>query len=126
MKIFQNGNIFIIHKNNEDIPKWECLSLEHDKYVKELVSDITEWYEGNENSMSFKIYMESKIKQKEAFMAVDYNGNCLSIIAFSYKNNNITFFGISNNSRYAKAKNSIKWKDGKGYIRIIQRLPAVQ
>jgi len=83
--------------NNEDIPKWECLSLEHDKYVKELVSDITEWYEGNENSISFKKYMESKIKQKEAFMAVDYNGNCLGIIAFSNKNNNITFFGISNN-----------------------------
>ena len=83
---------------NEDIPKWEYLSLEHNKYVKELVSDITEWYEGNENSISFKKYMESKIKQKEAFMATDNNGNCLGIIAFSYKNNNITFFGINNNA----------------------------
>ena len=81
----------------EDIPKWELLSFEHDIYVKELVSDITEWYEGNENSPSYKVYMESKIRQKEAFMVIDIFGNCLGIIAFSKKSNRITFFGISKN-----------------------------
>ena len=79
----------------EDISKWKNLSLEHDKYVKELVSDLTEWYEGNENSISFDKYMESKINQKEAFIAVDNKNNCLGIIAFSYKRNYITFFGIT-------------------------------
>lgn len=83
---------------NNDIPKWEYLSFEHDKYVKELVSDLSEWYEGNENSISFKNYMKSKINKKEAFMAVDDNNDCLGIIAFSYKNNYITFFGINSNS----------------------------
>jgi len=78
-----------------DIPKWEYLSSEYDHYIKELVSDLTEWYEGNDNFPSFKSYMESKINKNEAFMAVDNSDNCLGIIAFSYKNNNITFFGIS-------------------------------
>ena len=84
--------------NNNDISKWEYLSFEHDKYVKELVSDLSEWYNGNENSISFNKFMESKINKNEAFMATDENDNCLGIIAFSYKNNNITFFGISNNT----------------------------
>jgi hypothetical protein len=85
----------IRHVTEVDIPKWEHLSSEYDRYVKELVSDLTEWYEGNDNSPSYKSYMLSKINKKEAFMAVDNSDNCLGIIAFSYKNNNITFFGIS-------------------------------
>ena len=88
--------IRLVTKN--DISKWEYLSFEHDKYVKELVSDLSEWYNGNENSISFNKFMESKINKNEAFMAVDKNDNCLGLIAFSYKNNNITFFGINNNT----------------------------
>ena len=80
-----------------DIHKWIKLSSEFDKYVKELVSDLTEWYNGNEHSPSFEVYMESKINQEEAFMAVDNNDNCLGIIAFSRKRNYITFFAISEN-----------------------------
>ena len=83
--------------NSEDIQKWKNLSFEYDKYVKELVSDLTEWYEGGENSMSFDEYIERRINQKEAFMAIDNNDNCLGIVAISYKRNYITFFGISEN-----------------------------
>jgi len=40
--------------------------------------------------------MEAKIKQNEAFMAVDESTRqCAGIIAFSKKNNRITFFGVS-------------------------------
>jgi hypothetical protein len=79
----------------KDIPKWMQLSTEHDRYVKELVSDLALWYEGNENLPSFKNYMESKISKKEAFIAVDELDICLGIIAISHKNNNITFFAVS-------------------------------
>ena len=82
----------------DDIKKWIYLSSEYDCYVKELVHDLTEWYNGNENGPSFDFYMESKIKQKEAFMAIDDLNNCLGIIAISLKNNRITFFGISHNA----------------------------
>ena len=81
----------------KDILKWESLSTEHDVYVKELVSEITEWYEGNENSPSFRVYMETKIRQNEAFMATDSFENCSGIIAISKKSNRITFFGIGKN-----------------------------
>ena len=83
-----------------DIPKWRKLSNEHDKYVLEIVSDLTEWYEGNgtDISQSFDFYMESKIKQNEAFISIDENDNCIGIVAFSYKRNYITFFGVSDNS----------------------------
>ena len=82
-----------------DIPKWKKLSHEYDEYVLELVSDLTEWYDGNgsEGSLSFDSYMDSKIKRKEAFIAVDNNDNCLGIIAFSYRRNYITFLGVSEN-----------------------------
>jgi hypothetical protein len=82
-----------------DIPTWIKLSMEYDKYVLELVPDLTEWYEGNNNdSQSFKAYMDRKIYQKEAFMAIDNYNNCLGIIALSYSNNRITFYGISHNA----------------------------
>jgi len=80
-----------------DIPKWKKLSQEHDKYVLEIVSDLTEWYEGNDVSESFDFYMESKISKNEAFIAIDENDNCLGIAAFSYKRNYITFLGVSDN-----------------------------
>jgi hypothetical protein len=84
----------------EDINAWEKLSYEYDCYVKELVPDLTEWYEGNgtKDSLSFKFYMEDKIIKKEAFMAMDQYKNCLGIVAFSRENNRITFFGISHNA----------------------------
>lgn len=85
----------------EDIPMWIALSKEHDDYVKELVSDLTQWYEGNESDMAFTDYIIAKIQQQEAFMATDNNGKwCFGIVAFSKKYNRITFFGISHNQDF--------------------------
>ena len=81
--------------NHNDIPKWWALSREYDCYVKEIVSDLTEWYDGNDTSPAFDAYIQSKIKKSEAFIAVDALDNCLGIIAVSVNNNRITFFGIS-------------------------------
>jgi hypothetical protein len=79
----------------DDIPVWITLSKEYDNYVKEVVSDLTEWYEGNgTSSLSFDDYMKSKINKNEAFMAVDEYEKCCGIIAISQKTNNITFFGV--------------------------------
>ncbi len=83
-----------------DIPKWQSLSSEYDRYVKELVPDLTEWYEGNDDSLSFTTYMKSKIVKQEAFMAVDASDMCLGIVAFSKKNNCITFFAVSHNADF--------------------------
>ena len=80
---------------DSDIPQWLELSAEYDPYVKESVSDLSEWYGGNETSPAYDFYMRSKISQREAFMAVDNADNCLGIIAFSKKNNRITFFAVS-------------------------------
>jgi hypothetical protein len=88
-----------------DVPKWIALSKEYDKYVLELVPDLTEWYEGGATSMAFDDYMQAKIVQHEAFLIEDECKNLFShdkkrwgIIAISKKNNRITFFGISHNS----------------------------
>lgn len=78
-----------------DIPRWKALSSEYDDYVMDLVGNLDEWYEGNEDSMSFTAYMESKIAKEEAFMAIDSNDICLGIIAFSKQNNRITFLGVT-------------------------------
>jgi len=78
-----------------DIPTWITLSKEYDKYVQKIVSDLTEWYEGNETSLSFEKYMKAKIDKNEAFMATDENEACCGAIAISKANNNITFFAIS-------------------------------
>ncbi len=83
---------------NADIPKWLALSHEHDCYVKELVADLTEWYNGNDNSPSYDSYMQSKIDKKEAFMAVASDNDCMGIIAISKRSNRITFFAISHNA----------------------------
>ena len=78
-----------------DIPMWITLSKEYDRYVIETGSDLTEWYQGNEISISFEKYMKAKIEKNEAFMAVDDNDTCCGAIAVSKTNNNITFFAIS-------------------------------
>ena len=85
-----------------DIPIWITLSKEYDKYVQEIVSDITEWYDGNETSLSFYDYMNSKINKKEAFMAVDENSNCCGIVSVSKTNNRITFFAVSHKCDFEK------------------------
>lgn len=83
-----------------DIPIWQSLSSEFDRYGKELVPDLTEFYEDNDNSPSFAAYMKSKIDKHEAHMAVDPNDKCLGIVAFSRKNNRITFFGVSHSADF--------------------------
>ena len=95
------NSIKIKPMTTEDIPMWISLSNEHDDYVRELVPDLTQWYEGNESDMAFADYMKAKIKQREAFMAIDKSEKkCLGIVAFSKKHNRITFFGISHNQDY--------------------------
>jgi hypothetical protein len=81
-----------------DIPCWEAISAEYDKYVMELVDNLDEWYHGNDDSMAFSSYMASKIDKEEAFMMMDSNDICLGIIAFSKQNNRITFFGVTRNA----------------------------
>jgi hypothetical protein len=55
---------------------------------KKIISDISIVYEG------FDIYMEAKIKQNEAYMAVnEASQECAGIIAFSKKHNRIIFWG---------------------------------
>ena len=81
--------------NSSDIPAWITLSKEYDRYVQEIVPDLTEWYEGNETSLPFKKYMQAKIDKNEAFMASDDNSVCCGAIAVSKSNNNISFFAIS-------------------------------
>ena len=82
----------------EDLPMWEELSLELDCYVKEFYSGFSEWNAENRQYSTYRKYLESKIKQKEAYMAADIFDNCLGAIAFSKKRNYITFFGISQNA----------------------------
>lgn len=95
------SSIIIRTITEADIPMWIALSKEHDDYVRELVSDLTQWYEGNETAMAFIDYMKAKIEQQEAFMATDSSEKmCYGIVAFSKKHNRITFFGISHNQDY--------------------------
>jgi hypothetical protein len=90
-----------------DIPRWSALSAEYDSYVKESVSDLSEWYGGNETSPAFDFYMRSKIRQHEAFMAVDSDDKLLGIIAFSRKNNRITFFAVCHSADFAAVGNAL-------------------
>jgi len=81
----------------QDIPMWEALSNEYDKYVSETAIDFSKWYQG------FSDYMNRKIGQYEAVIAVDrMSGNCNGIIAFSRSHNRITFFAVSSNANHAK------------------------
>ena len=90
-----------------DIPCWEALSSEYDDYIMELVGSLEAWYEGNDDSMSFAAYMESKIAKEEAFTATDSSDKCLGIIAFSKQNNRITFFGVAHNVDFLTVGNSL-------------------
>ena len=90
-----------------DIPQWRALSSEYDCYVKESVPDLSEWYGGNDYSPAFISYMHAKIAQQEAFMAVDRDDTCLGIIAFSKKNNRITFFAVSHHADFNVVANAL-------------------
>ena len=59
------------------------------------------------------------------YLEIKYNENINKFIKVYLYNSEFGTIEIIN-SPYAKAKNSITWKEGKGYIRFIQRLPAVQ
>ena len=83
--------------NKQDIPMWEALSKEYDKHISEISADFNKWYHG------FIDYMNRKIEQYEAVIAVDrMSGNCNGIIAFSRSNNRITFFAVSSKANHAK------------------------
>ena len=120
--------------NNSDIPQWMALSREYDCYVRELVADLTEWYDGNETSPAFGDYMDSKIVKQEALMAVDTSNGCLGIIAISIKNNRITFFAVSHKSDFqsvgsALIKTALEKLDGSKPIsinEIINTSPQIQ
>lgn len=93
------GNILIKPVTKGDIGIWMELSREYDEYIKEMVSGLTHWYEGNETDMAFTDYMNAKIEKKEAFMAID-DKECLGIIAFSKTYNRITFFAVAHNKEF--------------------------
>jgi ribosomal protein S18 acetylase RimI-like enzyme len=73
----------------DHIPVWVALGHESDPIVRDLIPDITRFYDG------FDQYMEAKIRQGEAFMVVDARTDtCLGIIAFSRTHNRITFLSV--------------------------------
>ena len=74
----------------EDVPSWLALAHEGDNAIRELIPDISTFYEG------FDKYIISKIKKNEALMVVDSpSEKCAGIVAFSRKNNRITFLGAT-------------------------------
>lgn len=78
-----------------DIPNWEALSREYDKYISDIGIDFSRWYQG------FDDYMNRKIEQYEAVIAIDrISKHCNGIIAFSRANNRITFFAVSRTANY--------------------------
>lgn len=85
------GRINIRSMTLDDMQIWEKFAHNiSDNVVKKLIPDISIFYEG------FDSYMDAKIKQNEAFIAVDkLTEQCAGIIAFSKKNNRITFLGVS-------------------------------
>ena len=79
----------------DDIPVWLALAHESDDIVSELIPDISTFYDG------FDDYMQAKIRQNEAFMAVDSESErCLGIVAFSKTNNRITYLGVTENADF--------------------------
>ena len=96
----------------DDIPAWLALAHESDDIVARMVPDITVFYDG------FNEYMERKIKQHEAFMAVDrMSGKCLGAVAYSKKHNRISFFGVNKDADFQNtggqilevAMNQLEW-----------------
>jgi diadenosine tetraphosphate (Ap4A) HIT family hydrolase len=79
----------------QDIPLWETLSHEYDQYISEIALDFGKWYNG------FDDYMNRKIEQNEAVIAVDRRSeSCNGAIAFSRSHNRITFFAVSPKTRH--------------------------
>ena len=83
-----------------DIPAWLSLSHEYDGIVRELGEDLTHWYGGNETDPSFDAYMRAKLAQREAWMACGVHGKYVGVVAFSRRNNRITFFGVATRATY--------------------------
>ncbi|HEY31663.1 MAG TPA: GNAT family N-acetyltransferase [Dehalococcoidia bacterium] len=79
----------------DDCQTWLNLAHESDEIVSRLIPDIATFYDG------FDDYMKAKIRQNEAFMAVDrMSERCLGIVAFSKSHNRVTFLGVSTNSDF--------------------------
>jgi diadenosine tetraphosphate (Ap4A) HIT family hydrolase/predicted GNAT family N-acyltransferase len=80
-----------------DCKAWLALAHEADEIVGKMIEDTATFYEG------FDEYMESKIKQNEAFIAEDrISKHCLGIVSFSQKNNRITYLQVAKTSDYQK------------------------
>ena len=80
-----------------DRQAWLTLAHESDEIVGGLIPDIATFYEG------FDDYMKSKIKQHEAFMAMDrMSEKCLGIVAFSKKHNRITFLAVTKDAEFQR------------------------
>jgi diadenosine tetraphosphate (Ap4A) HIT family hydrolase/predicted GNAT family N-acyltransferase len=80
-----------------DVPAWLALAHESDEIVSGLIPDIATFYKG------FDDYMESKIKQHEAFMAADrISGKCLGVVTFSKNNSRITFLAVTKEADFQK------------------------
>ena len=81
----------------DDRQTWLALAHESDEIVSRLIPDIATFYDG------FDDYMDAKIRQNEAFLAEDrMSKRCLGIIAFSKKNNRITYLGVADNNAIQK------------------------
>lgn len=90
-----------------DIPQWQRLSSEYDRYVYESVKNLKEWYDGNDDSPAFTSYMQSKIQKQEALMAVASDDVCLGVVAFSKNSNRITFFAVSHHADFSVVGNAL-------------------
>jgi ribosomal protein S18 acetylase RimI-like enzyme len=81
----------------DDRQTWLALTHESDEIIEKQIPDIATFYEG------FDDYMRAKIGQNESLMAEErMPKRCLGIVAFSKKNNRITYLGISENSDFQK------------------------
>jgi len=79
----------------KDITTWLAIAHEDDEIVARMVPDIAVFYAG------FNDYINKKIKQQEAYKAHDtISGKCMGIIAFSKKQNRISFLGIPKNANF--------------------------
>ena len=77
----------------QDILQWRLLSKSYDKYTRQLIDDLSVFYDG------FEDYMASKVAKREAYM-VCLNSLCRGVIAFSKKHNRITFFAVDDEADF--------------------------
>ncbi len=82
-----------------DREEWLKLSRQYDKFIIEMGADLRQWYNGNGKEDAFGDYMERKISNKQALMAVK-EGACLGIAAFSFSNNSFSFFAVEGNAPF--------------------------